>query len=347
MSGVELPGLRIESVSAWLEANAQATPPFTFTLIAGGRSNLTFRVDDAFGRRFVLRRPPQSHVLQSAHDMVREFTVTFALHPTRVPVARPVALCTDGAVNGSPFYVMEFVEGAILRTKSDAVAAFDETTRYTLGRHLTEALVELHDVNVASVGLSDFARHGGYIERQVRRWRTQYDQTVMRGAPAISLIAEVGDRLLDAVPTQQIVSVVHGDYRIDNTVLAPDGRVAAILDWEICTLGDPLADLGTLLCYWAEPGDAVAEVLGEPPTLAPGFMTRNEVIRAYAEHSMLDLSQVDFYLAFAYWRLACIAQGVFARYQAGARAGDPSSVAAMPGHVASLASAAHHILLSP
>jgi aminoglycoside phosphotransferase (APT) family kinase protein len=188
------------------------------------------------------------------------------------------------------------------------------------------------------------ARHEGYIERQVNRWRTQFEQMKVDGIDHETVVDEVGDELARSIPVQQKVAVVHGDYRLDNTVLNDKGEVRAILDWEICTLGDPMADLGVLLCYWAEPGDATESLLGVAPTTAPGFATRDQVLGAYAKNSDLDLTHVAYYQAFGYWKLACIMQGVFARYRAGATAGDRGSVDAYPGHIAMLAELAKRTL---
>jgi aminoglycoside phosphotransferase (APT) family kinase protein len=257
-------------------------------------------------------------VLPTAHDMVREYTVISAMYPLGVPVAAPLGLCVDEEVNERPFYVMEFVDGAILRDRAQAEATFDEAIRGVIGDHLAQTLAQLHDVDVERAGLGDLARHDGYIERQLRRWTTQYEQ----------------------IPLQQRVSVVHGDYRLDNTVLDDGGRVRAILDWEICTLGDPIADLGLLMVYWAEPADATASLLGVAPTTAKGFATRDQVLQAYASHSSLDLSHVAYYQAFGYWKLACIMQGVFARYSAGAAGGDQGSVTEYPTHILMLAQSA-------
>ncbi|MHB1907213.1 MAG: phosphotransferase family protein [Acidimicrobiales bacterium] len=330
-------GLDEGRVATWLEGALGLAGPISATLIAGGRSNLTYRVEDAQGTVVALRRPPLSHVLPTAHDVAREFRIISGLFPLGVPVARPLALCEDEGVTGAPFYVMEFVEGAVVRDRAGALAAFDEPTRHAIGEHLATTLAGLHALAPEAAGLGDLARHDGYVERQLKRWRTQFEQTRVPVADLENRVLEVADRLGEAVPPAQRVSVVHGDYRLDNTVLAPEGTVRAILDWEICTLGDPLADLGTLLCYWAEPGDPAAALLGVAPTTAPGFMTRAQVTAAYARASGLDLSRVAYYQAFAYWRLACILQGVFARYRAGATAGDAGSVDGFPAHVALLA----------
>jgi len=239
---------------------------------------------------------------------------------------------------------MEFVDGAILRDRVHAEATFDETIRGGIGDHVARTLAQLHDVDVEGAGLGDLARHDGYIERQLRRWRTQYEQMSVVGVDHGGLIEAVGDELSAKIPVQQRVSVVHGDYRLDNTVLDESGRVRAILDWEICTLGDPIADLGLLMVYWAEPSDPTASLLGVAPTTAKGFASRDQVLRAYASHSSLDLSHVAYYQAFGYWKLACIMQGVFARYSAGAAGGDQGSVTEYPQHILMLAQSAKMIL---
>ena len=337
-------GIDEERVSEWMIQNVGAVTPLSFELIAGGRSNLTFSVTDGAGGRYALRRPPVSHVLPTAHDMVREHTLISALFPQRIPVPAPLGLCVDESVNGSPFYVMEFVDGAILRDAAGAEAAYDLATRAVIGDHMAETLARLHDVDVEAAGLGALARHEGYVERQLRRWRTQYDQMRVEGVDGGGLVGAVGDELASSIPRQQRVSVVHGDYRLDNTVLGPDGRVRAILDWEICTLGDPLADVGMLLVYWAEPSDPSSALLIAAPSTAPGFATRDQVMAAYARHSDLDLTDIAYYRAFGYWKLACILQGVFARYQAGATAGDQGSVAEYPNHIATLARSAKETL---
>lgn len=333
-------GINEERVTAWMREHVGAVAPLRFELIAGGRSNLTFRVTDANARSYALRRPPVSHVLPTAHDMIREHTILSALAPLGVPVPRTLGLCEDEGVNERPFYVMEFVEGTILRTREQAEATYDLATRADIGTHLAHTLAQLHDVNVNQAGLGNLARHDGYIERQLRRWRTQYEQMRVDGVDHGGLVEAVGDQLARSIPLQQRVSVVHGDYRLDNTVLDDAGRVRAILDWEICTLGDPMADVGLLLVYWAQPSDPTAALLGSAPTTAPGFSSREQVLEAYAERSDLDVGHVAYYQAFGYWKLACILQGVFARYSAGATAGDQGSVADFPTHIAMLAETA-------
>jgi aminoglycoside phosphotransferase (APT) family kinase protein len=331
-------GIDQTQVTEWMVAHiAEIDPPLTFSLIAGGRSNLTFRVEDTAGRAWALRRPPLHHVLPTAHDMSREYRLMHALGPAGIPVPVTIGLCTDEAVNERPFYVMEFVDGHILRSAAQAEAAFDEATRRRVGDHMADTLAALHDVEPDAVGLGDLGRHEGYIERQLKRWRGQYDQMQVEGVEIDhdGLVARVSDELAQRIPKQQRTSVVHGDYRMDNVVLAGDGTVRAILDWEICTLGDPLADLGLLMVYWADATDSTA-VLGLSPTTAPGFSTRAQVLERYDAVSDLDISGVDYYVAFGYWKLGCILQGVFARYVAGAGAGDQGSVEGFPAQIGRL-----------
>jgi aminoglycoside phosphotransferase (APT) family kinase protein len=334
--GSVVEGIDHEGVSSWLASTVSGTkPPFAFELIAGGRSNLTYRVTDAAGQALALRRPPVSHVLPTAHDMKREYTVISALGGTGVPVPHAYGLCTDVSVNGAPFFVMSFVEGHILRNEQ-AATVLSEAARANAGHSLVDTLAQLHAVDVDAVGLGDFARREGYIERQLKRWHSQFTQSTVDGVTGPAVIDRVHDLLASRIPDQQAVSIVHGDYRLDNTVLDDQGTVRAILDWEICTLGDPLADLGLLLVYWAEPEDDDPTLIGVTPTAAPGFARRSELIARYAGASGLDVSQISYYRAFGYWKLACILQGVHARYAGGAAAGDRSGVDQFASHVGRL-----------
>jgi aminoglycoside phosphotransferase (APT) family kinase protein len=322
--GVE--GIDAERVAGWFSSHvAGSEPPLSFALIAGGRSNLTYRVTDAADNVYALRRPPLSHVLPTAHDMAREYRVISALGATAVPVPVTYGLCEDPEVNGQPFYVMEFVDGHIIRDAKAAEHDLDEAARQRAGASLADTLAAIHGVDVDAVGLGDFAKRGGYIERQLRRWYEQFRNSQVEGLDTATIVGAVHDRLAAAVPDQVGTSIVHGDYRLDNTVLGPDGSVRAVLDWEICTLGDPLADVGLLMVYWTDPGDEAA-LIGVSPTTVPGFPDRAEMRARYAAASGRDLEHLDFYVAFGYWKLACIVQGVYARYVGGATAGDRSSV---------------------
>ncbi len=337
-------GIDVDRVTAWFEANVEAaTPPLEFTLIAGGRSNLTYAVADAAGHRYALRRPPISHVLPTAHDMAREHRVMTALGPTAVPVPRTFGLCSDVGVTGSPFYVMELVAGHVLRDEAAVERALGVPGRHRAGMSLADTLAALHAVDVDEVGLGDFARHDGYIERQLRRWIGQFRESRVPGQQPPAVVEQVHDRLAASVPAQQGTAIVHGDYRLDNVVVGDDGSVLAVLDWEICTLGDALADLGLLMVYWTEPGDDAA-LAGVTPTAMPGFPSRREIVERYAAASGRDLGALDFYVAFGYWKLACILQGVYARYVGGAAAGDRSSVDAYARSVVDLAERASTVL---
>jgi aminoglycoside phosphotransferase (APT) family kinase protein len=329
-------GIDDESVSSWLTATVEgAAPPYTFELIAGGRSNLTYRVTDANGTSYALRRPPVSHVLPTAHDMRREHTVISALGGTGVPVPKTLGLCTDESVNGAPFYVMSFVDGHIVRDER-AASELSVAARRHAGESLIDTLAALHAVDVDAVGLAEFARRDGYIARQLKRWHGQFTQSTADGQPGPAVVDRVYELLSSQIPDQQGVAIVHGDYRLDNTVLDDDGDVLAILDWEICTLGDPLADLGLLMVYWAEPEDAEAALLGVAPTTLPGFARRAELQERYAAASGRDVSSLPYYRAFGFWKLACILQGVHARYVGGAAAGDRSGVDQFAAHVGRL-----------
>jgi aminoglycoside phosphotransferase (APT) family kinase protein len=311
-------GIDLPAVTRWYEAHVPgACGPLGLERLPGGHSNLTYLVTDGAGARTVLRRPPTGELLPSAHDMGREHTVIAALGPVGIPVPAAIAMCADPGVTGAPFYVMSYVEGRVLHEATDVNAWLDGAGRRRAGESLVEVAAALHRVDVEAVGLGDLGRHDGYVGRQMRRWYGQYQQS--RGSTP--LIDEVHDRLQDRLPPQQRVSVVHGDYRLGNCISAADGSVAAVLDWEISTLGDPLADLGYALATWAEPGDEVRTISTSPSDL-PGFASRAELAAHYRARSDLDTSGLDFYLAFSYWKLACINQGVWARYDSGQMAAD-------------------------
>jgi aminoglycoside phosphotransferase (APT) family kinase protein len=312
---VEAPeGIERGGVEAWFAANvANVTLPLRFERISGGRSNLTFSVTDAAGGRWALRRPPLGKGLSSAHDMGREHTVMSALAPTDVPVPPTVGICEDETVNGAPFFVMDFVDGPILRSQQAAVESFGEAERGPIGDRVADTLVAIHAVDPDEVGIGDLGRKQDYVARQLRRWRGQWEKSKTREVP---LVDDVHDRLAARIPEQGPATIVHGDYRLDNMILSRSGEIAAVVDWELCTLGDPLADVGMLLVYWSEPGDELIP-LADLPTTAPGFPRRDEVKARYAERSGRDLSEIDFYVALGYWKLGIILQGIIARVAAG------------------------------
>jgi aminoglycoside phosphotransferase (APT) family kinase protein len=314
-AGIRVDGIRVDTVTAWLEQHvAGARGPFRFEMIAGGHSNLTFRTTGSDGRRFVLRRPPLGHVLASAHDMAREHRVLAALAGSAVPVPPVRGLCEDPSVNDAPFYVMDFVDGHVLRDRDSSERVLTPAARAQASRSLVDTMAALHDVDIAAVGLADLARHDGYIARQLKRWYGQWNQQKTRELPAVD---RVHDALAERIPEQGPATIVHGDYRLDNCMVSATGDVVAVLDWEICTLGDPLADLGMLTVYWTGPDDEQSAWSGGATT-ASGFWNRDRIVERYADVSGRDIAAIDFYVSFAFWKLACILEGVYARYFGGA-----------------------------
>lgn len=303
-----------ERVSRWLEDNIDGlVGPFCFEMIAGGRSNITYRVDDANGRTVVLRRPPTGHVLATAHDMGREHRIITAVGTTDVPVPRTLGMCDDTAVNDAPFYVMSFVDGVVLDGQAKAVS-LSPTTRRSLAEDLIDVMVRLHAVDVDGVGLGDLAKRDAYVERQIKRWSTQWANSKQRELPEIDEV----ERLLRAgVPQQKGTVIAHGDYRLGNCLADLDnGRIAAVLDWELCTLGDPMADIGYLGVYWSDPGTPARRE--NDPSGLDGFPTYREMVDMYARKSGRDCDNIGYYVAFSSWRLAVISEGVYARYVHGA-----------------------------
>lgn len=301
-------GINEAAVERWLLDNvAGLRAPFSYERIGDGRSNLTFRVTDAAGTRFVLRRPPLGHVLATAHDMAREYRVIAAVGATPVPVPAALGLCDDPAVNEAPFFVMSMVDGDVLNAPESA-ARYDTAQRRGLSESLIDVLVELHAVDIEAVGLADFGRHDGYVERQIRRWSRQWADSKTRDLP---LVDDVAARLAARIPVQQRTSLVHGDYRFGNVIFDPVSlQVAAVLDWELSTLGDPLADIGYLAVQWNDSGHP----RHNDPTPAGGFLTFEEGVERYAAASQLDLGDIGFYVGFQYWRTTVILEGVYARY---------------------------------
>ncbi len=331
-------GIDEAGVTAWLRERTELAAPLRFELIEGGRSNLTYRVTDPEGRRVILRRPPLHGVIESAHDMGREHRIISALAGSSVPVPACVGLEEDTSVTGAPFYVMRFVEGEVVRDAQAAEVLLRPATRRAASEDLVDVLVQLHEVDVDAVGLGELSRREGYLERQLRRWHGQLAKTRTRELP---LLDEVHERLVADVPEQGPASLVHGDYRLDNVMLDPEtGAVRAVLDWELTTLGDPLADVGLLLVYWTEADDEV-QVLPTSPTRVEGFAPRDELVERYAAASGRDLDGIDYYRAFGFWKLACILEGVYSRYASGAYGETDDSFEAYGQLVLQLGEAAH------
>jgi aminoglycoside phosphotransferase (APT) family kinase protein len=314
----------------WLRREVPQVPigdePVAVERISGGHSNLTYRVTDAAGGRWALRRPPTGMVLATAHDMGREWRFITALAPTPVPVPPPVAFCADTGVIGAEFYLMEFVDGDVLGDEASGHRLPEGPARRTAGLDAVDVLAELHAVDPDAVGLGDLRRPGNYLERQLRRWHRQVHESAVPDLSAVDgAHARLVERAAALAPSEP--RVAHGDFRLGNLAVGPDGRVRAVFDWELAAIGDPLADLGWLLASWGRPGDTVpATVAG--PSLAPGYAERDELVARYAERSGRDLTRLqadlDVYVAFARWRMACIGAGVYSRYAGGVMGGAES-----------------------
>jgi len=334
-------GLDVERVGAWLAERCGLEHPVRIDLVPGGRSNLTSVVTDVSARRVVVRRPPLGTILDSAHDVLREGRILTALAGSGVPVPAVLGTEADPAVTGAPFLVMAHVEGTVVRD-TDVAATLTAEVRGCIGRDAVRTLARLHALDVDAVGLGDLARRDGYLQRQLARWS---GQLAAGGVRALPDLVQVAARLGEALPTQQRVALVHGDYRLDNLLVdaaADEGSsVLAVLDWELATLGDPLADLATLLAYWGRPapveGMSGPGVLPGLPTALVGFPSPEEVVRTYASGidgagpsaaARTDLDtpptvdalteQLRPYVAFALFRIACILEGVRIRSLAGA-----------------------------
>jgi aminoglycoside phosphotransferase (APT) family kinase protein len=312
-------GIDLDSFASWAAtALPHTTPPFTAEVIAGGQSNITAHVRDATGGELVVRRPPLHGVLPTAHDMGREHRIIAALGPTPVPVPDAIAYCADADVIGAPFYVMSYVDGIVLHDDATALAELGEAARAHSGESLVDALVALHAVDIDAVGLGDLARRDELVARQLKRWHAQFEASKTRAVPAVD---RVHGLLAARIPPQTESTVVHGDFRLGNCIVDRSGDVRAVLDWEICTLGDPRADVGYVLATWAEAGDPL-RADDHNPTLAPGFTTRDVLLARYAERSGRDVGAIPYFVAFSFWRLACILEGVLARHLSGARGGE-------------------------
>ena len=312
------PGLDLDVLGAWFTAEIPgAGDDLRATLIAGGRSNLTYAVTDGT-QEWIVRRPPLGHVLATAHDMAREYRVMSALQDTGVPVPRTFAMCTDPAVLGADFYVMEHCAGTPYRYVAELEAIGPERTR-TISECLVDTLVALHAVEPTSVGLGDFGRPEGFLGRQVARWKKQLDASYSRDLPAAE---ELHRRLAKSAPAESAAGIVHGDYRLDNVLVDGADQVAAVLDWEMATLGDPLTDLALMLVYFrvdaeADGGsDAVSNV-----SAAPGFLNESSIIERYSCGSDRDLSGFGFYLGLAAFKLAAILEGIHYRHLHGQTVG--------------------------
>jgi aminoglycoside phosphotransferase (APT) family kinase protein len=302
----EIPGIESAGLARWFATLPfGARPPLRPALIGQGMSNITVLVSDAQAQRWVVRRPPLGHLLASAHDIPREYRVLSALRDTPVPVPAALALTTDPSHSDAPMMAMEYVPGVVVDDIGIA-RSLSPALRRAIGLGMVDALSCVHAVDLDRVSLADLASHRPYAARQLKRWTAQWEASRTREQPNVTRLA---DRLAAAMPVERKVTLLHGDFHLFNVIVDPDdGHTRAIVDWELSTLGEPLADLGMMLASWPAPGDPAGAVL--PASEVPGFPTRAELIDAYAKVAGADVADVGFWHVLALWKLAVIMEGI-------------------------------------
>ncbi len=320
-------GYDIPAVEAWIgEHVAGLAPPFTWTRLEGGHSNLTYRLDDAAGRSAVVRRPPQGELLPKAHDMSREWALISKLGPTSVPVPEALGFCEDPAVTGAWFYVMGLVDARPLYNPAETEAWVPPERRVILAHSFFDVLAELHAQDPDAIGLGDLGKKDSYVGRQLKTWYRSWTASTEFAGFDDERAHTLQQFFLDNLPEQGTARVVHGDYGLHNCLIGADSTVRAVVDWEISTLGDPLADLAYALNPWPEPGE---EIDPENATAVEGFPPRSELARRYADRTGANLGNLDYYVGFNRWKSAAILQGVYARYQAGNKRTDGADLVAL------------------
>lgn len=315
-------GYDVQAVESWIRDHVDSLePPFEWIRLEGGHSNLTFKLIDSRGREAVIRRPPQGQLLPKAHDMSREWALISALGPTPVPVPAALGFCESPDVTGAWFYVMGCINGRPLYTNEDTESWVPEDKRLTMANSFVDVLADLHDVDPMAVGLGDLGKHDSYVARQLRTWYRSWNASIEGAEYDDPRAHELQQFFLDNLPDQGPIRVVHGDYGPHNCLIGPDSTVAAVVDWEISTLGDPLADLAYALNFFPDPTDAIP-IAPEAATAVPGFPTRMQMAERYAERTGRDLSKIDYYFGFNRWKSACIVHGVYARYMQGQKSSE-------------------------
>lgn len=316
-------GIEEGQVVPWLAAEVGVQPPLHFELVAGGHSCLTYVVTDARRHRIVLRRPPLGHVLATAHDVVREHRIISALQDTPVPVPEALAVCEDPRVNGAPFFVMAHVPGRVMHERGDVDSIAPEAAqRRRVAESLVDALVALHSVDPDEVGLGDLSRREGYLDRQLKRWAQQWEASRTRELPQME---HLHAWLVAHRPPEEVARIVHGDFRLGNALVLDDSTIGAVVDWELCTLGQPMADLAYLLRSWVGPDEVTGDHL-VPPTAAGGFPSREALVQRYRAGTGHDVADLPYWMAFNAWRSAAIGEGVLRRYVDGAMGGRPDDL---------------------
>ena len=347
MSDDQTPGYDIPAVEEWLSSQLSSlVAPYVWTKLEGGHSNLTYRIDGADGAKSaVIRRPPMGELLPKAHVMGREWACISALWG-RVPVAEPLAFCESPDVTGAHFYVMGLVDAKAMYGRADVEAWIPAENRVKAAESWIDALAALHSLDIDEIGLGDLGRRAGYIERQMKTWYRSWTSSVEAAEIDDQRIHDLYDALIAGMPEPGPTTVVHGDYGTHNVMFDADSTVAAVVDWEIATLGDPMADLGYAMNAWVEPGDPTIDK-DESTSLAAGFPSRQHLIDRYATATGRDVSALPYYRAFNRFKLTCILHGVYARYRRGQKTIDPDELEEMRqrtfGLMESAAAGAEHL----
>jgi len=314
---LQLPGYDVRAVEAWIDRHVPGlATPVQWTRLEGGHSNLTYRLEDARGRKAVIRRPPLGELLPKAHDMAREWALISALGPTPVPVPAALGFCADTTVTGSQFYVMGYVDGHPLYNAEDTRRWVPDAHRVRLAHSFIDVLADLHALDPDAIGLGDLGKKENYVGRQLKTWYRSWTASVEAAEYDDPRAHALQDYFLAHMPAQGPARVVHGDYGVHNCLVGPDCTIAAVVDWEISTLGDPLADLAYALNQWPDPADAVPP-RPEAATAVPGFPSRTQLAERYGARTGRDLSRLDYYVGFNRWKSAAIVHGVYARYREG------------------------------
>ena len=314
-------GNDIPAVERWIRENVETrTPPFEWTRLEGGHSNLTYRLEDVNGKSAVIRRPPQGVLLPRAHDMGREWSLISALGPTPVPVPEAIGFCADPEVTGAWFYIMGLIDGRPLYTREETLAWVPQDKRAGMAHSMFDVLADLHALDPDEIGLGDLGKTDSYVGRQLKTWYRSWMASIEPAKMDDPRAHDLPRYFLEHLPDQGKARVVHGDYGLHNCLIGPDAKVAAVVDWEISTLGDPLADLAYFLNQWSETDEDRALNLGGAG--APGFPPKSELAQRYATRTGRSLELLDYYVGFARGKSAAIIHGVYARYMAGQKSTD-------------------------
>lgn len=332
---VDPPGLRLAELSNWMQENVpgfDGTAQIKATLLAGGRSNVSYKITDASSSSWVLRRPPLGHIMPSAHDMGREFRVLSGLNSVSYPTPTTRGYCEDETVIGAKFMLMDFVDGRVIES-AETASILSSQQASEISQELVDTLARLHALNPANAGLDQLGKPAGYLQRQVKRWGDQWQITKTRELPEIEKLHAWLETAIAKVPENLPTSIVHGDYRIDNVILASDkSEIVAVLDWEMSTLGDPISDLAISLVYWSQATDTLRKKIpvAEEVTSGAGFWSRQQVLDRYVSQTKLDISHLDECVALACFKLAVIMESIHHRnlsgQQLGAAAGEQSTM---------------------